>query len=269
MSFASDTGYLPNTIPQLMTLVRIGVNQQFGTTYDEETFLGTNFYKYFYALIQRLQENEVKTSEIYLRMQQYFDVTNENIQRPNTTHPGIIDYFKARGYEASTKKPIDVDAGKLFVCVNVDPALPTYPATKIAVNTIIKDCAVAGVVTQGTEVSTITLANQQAFDFKFVLPTKIPVKLRLNIKLSTNNQFTVLTDLEVTRILFGNMNARYRLGLDFEPDRYFSILDAPWAGSVLLEWSVDAGATWNSGIRLGAYDELITFAVTDITVVTT
>ncbi len=58
MSFAQDTGYLPNTIEQLMSSVRVNVNTQFGTTYDEVTFLGTNFYKYFYALIQRLQQNE-------------------------------------------------------------------------------------------------------------------------------------------------------------------------------------------------------------------
>ena len=33
---------------------------------------GTNFYKYFYALMQRLQENEIRTSEIVLKIQQYF-----------------------------------------------------------------------------------------------------------------------------------------------------------------------------------------------------
>ena len=266
MSFAQDTGYLPNTVGALMELVRVGVNEQFGTTYDAETFLGTNFYKYFYALIQRLQENEVKTSEIFLRMQQYFDVTNEKITRPNTTHPGLVDYLDAAGYQASTKKPIDADAGKLYVCVNVDGSDPDYAATKLAINTLIKDCAVAGVITQGDQVSTITLPNLQSFDFKFKLPTLTPIDLKLTITLSNNNQFTILSDVEVTALLFANINARYTLGLDFEPQRYFSIIDAPWASDVLLEY--DDGGGFVSTVFAAAYDDLLTFAIGDITVVT-
>jgi hypothetical protein len=269
MSFASDTGYLPNTIPQLMNFVRDGINDQFGTDYDEDTFLGTNFYKYFYALIQRLQENEVKTSEIFLRMQQYFDVTNEVITRPNTTHPGIIDYLAAAGYQASTKKPIDADAGKLYVCVNEDSGASGYAAKKLEICGIIKDCCVAGVISQGDQVETIALPNGQSFDFKFALPDETPIKLKLTINLSANNQFTILTDLAVSEILYANINSRYKLGLDFEPQRYFSVLDAPWASDVLLEWSDDAGGTWHSTVFTAAFDDLYTFELADITVVNT
>ena len=266
MSFAQDTGYLPNTVQQLMGFVREGVNEQFGTTYDEDTFLGTNFYKYFYALIQQLQLNEVKTSEIFARMQQYFNVTNEKITRPNTTHPGLVDYLAAAGYQASTKKPIDADAGKLYVCVNVDTGAAGYAAKKLAINTLIKDCAVAGVITQGTEVSTITLPNSQSFDFKFNPPTKIPITLELTITLSANNQYTILSDVEVAAILFANINARYTLGLNFEPQRYFSIIDAPWAANVLLKYNKGSGLV--STVYSAAYNELFTFAISDITVVT-
>jgi len=49
------------------------VNTQFGQSYTMDTFIGTNLYKYFYALAQLLQENEVKTSEIFLKLQQYFN----------------------------------------------------------------------------------------------------------------------------------------------------------------------------------------------------
>ncbi len=265
MSFASETGYLPNTISQLMSFVREGVNTQFGTTYDEETFLGTNFYKYFYALIQQLQAVDVKASEIFLRMQEYFVTTNELIQRPNTTHPGILNYLAEAGYTASTKAPIDADAGKLYVCVDTDNTLPTYAATKLAINTIIKDCCVAGVISQGSEVSAITLPNNQSFDFKFALPNYIPIDLKLTITLSGNNQFTILSDVEVAAILFANINARYKLGLDFEPQRYFSILDAPWAGNVLLEY--DTGGGFASAVYAADFDDLFTFAIGDITVV--
>lgn len=267
MSFTKESGYIPSTVSDLMNLVRAGVNQVFSTTYDEETFLGTNFYKFFYALIQRLQANEIKTSEIVLKLQQYFSVTNEKITRPNTTNPGIIDYFAARGFLASVKAPSDADAGKIFICVNLDSGAPDYAAKKLEVCNIVKDCVVAGVISQGSEVETIALSNSQSFDFKFALPDLHPIKLKLTLTTSANNQFTVLSTDDIKALLFANINARYRLGLAFEPQRYFSILDAPWCASVLVEYSLNGGSTWASTVYASNYDDLFTFTIADISVV--
>lgn len=385
MSFASDTGYLPQSIDQIMDFVMAGVNEQFGTTYDSTTFVGTNYYKYFYAMAQRMQENEVKTSEIFLRMQEYFLVTNEEITRPNTTNPGIIDYLSAAGYLASAKAPADADAGKLFVCVDVvddhargnftitsyanlvsgtddsvtvgatvftaqagaaTPGAGTFQAatsnaltaeslaiqinahatagalveavndgaivylrakargtggnaialaytdndtnvglTKSATTLlggitadedyddvraeicgIIKDCCVAGVISQGLEVETIDLPNNQSFDFKFALPVRTAITLKATITLSNNSQSVIDSDTVVAQRIFDNINARYRLGLDFEPQRYFSILDAPWASNVVLEYNTGSGFV--STVFEADFDDLFEFEVTDITVVT-
>jgi hypothetical protein len=267
MSFASDTGYLPSTISQLMEVIRGNVNTQFGTAYTEETFLGTNFYKFFYSLIQRLQRSEIKASEIFLRMQEYFNITNEKIQRPNTTHPGIFDYFESKGYFVSTKPPLDADAGKVYICVDVDNTAGDYAAKKLAICRIVKDCVVAGVISQGSEVESITMSNSQSFDFKFNLPTKIPVLLRLTTTLSDNNEFSVTSPDDVKQILYDNIVAKYRLGKNFEPQRYFSVVDAPYASNVLLEWSSNAGVSWHPEVYVAAYNEVFTFGLADITIV--
>jgi hypothetical protein len=251
----------------MMEVIRENVNTQFSTSYTEETFLGTNFYKYFYALIQRLQENEIKTSEIFLRMQEYFTITNEKIQRPNTTHPGIYDYFLAAGFKTSTKPAIDADAGKAFICVDVDDSAPGYAGTKLQICNLVKDCVVAGVISQGTEVEEITLSNNQSFEFKFNLPDKTPIELRLTLTLSENNQVSISTPEVTKQKLFDNINARYGLGKNFEPQRYFSVVDAPWAAEVLLEYSDDGGTNWYSAVYEAEYDELFTFELADITLV--
>lgn len=389
MSFSSEAGYIPINIDQMMGFVMENVNTQFGTSYTSETFLGTNFYKYFYALMQRLQENEVKTSEIFLRMQEYFDITNEMIQRPNTTHPGIYDYFKDQGYFVSTKPPEDADAGKAFICVNVednhargtieissyanlvsgtddtvdvgattftaqsaaaDPGDPTFQAatsnaataislalqinehatsgalveavavgdivyiraleggtsgnsialdytdndtnvgaivsdttllggrtletgesdydvTRLAICNIIKNCVVAGVISQGTEIEELTLTNGQSFEFKFNLPDKIPILLRLTYVLSENNEFSIDSPDDIKQRVYDNVTARYKLGKNFEPQRYYSIVDAPWAAELVLEWSDDGGSNWYDDVQEMDYDEVFTFELTDITVV--
>lgn len=264
MGFASESGYTPTSITVIMTSIMENINDQFGTTYTYETFVGTNFYKYFYALVQRLQENEVKTSEIFLKLQQYFTITNEKIARPVVTNPGVIEILETSGYIASVKKPIDADAGKIFICVDkIDPDdIDTnwedsdgYAVDKLAVCNIIKDSTVAGAVTQGTETEAISLTNGQSFDFKYALPNRIPVHLKLTITLSENNMVLVGDPDDVKLALLANVTARYAQGKNFEPQKYWAISDSPWASDVLLEWSDDDEGSYQSTVFDAEFDD--------------
>ena len=267
MSFASDAGYIPLTVQDLMSIIRVNVNSKLDTTYTDAQFVGTNFYKYFYALIQRLQSNEVKTAEILEVLRTYFTTTNERILRPNTTAPGLYDYFEDRGFQISVKPPVDTDAGKAFVCINVDSGASDYADTKLELCGYLKNCIVAGIVTQGDQVETLPTSNGQSFDFKYSLPNKIPVLLKLTITLSDNNMFSIKSPEEIKQALFDNIAARYRLGLNFEPERYFSVVDAPWASNVLLEWSDDDGDNYYATVYEADFDDIYTFDLDDISLV--
>lgn len=267
MSFASDSGYTPSTFETHMLSVMNNVNTLYGTTYTAETFIGTNWYKMFYALIQRVQENEIKTSEIFSKLTDYFALTNERISRPVVTSPGVISALEAADFIASVKPPENADAGKLYICVDIDEDDPDYADTQLAINTIIKDSVVAGVVTQGTELNSIVLSNGQSFDFRYNLPTRITPLLRLTITTSENNQVVIDNPDEIKNTLMANISERYRLGKNFEPQRYFSLIDAPWAETVLLEWSTNSGTTWNSTVYDAPYNELFVILLENITLV--
>lgn len=385
MGYSQENGYVPVSVQTIIDSIMVKINVEFGTTYTSETFVGTNFYKYFYALAQRVEEGEIKTSEVFIKLQQYIDMVNARISRPVNTNPGIIDKLTAEGYTASVKPMIDADAGKSSIAIDVDdgghafadviitvfanlisgtadivqvagvnftaqagavtPGTGTfqaatsnnataislagqinshattkaimraraigdkvhmvalhggtamnattltytsngsvgatisgatfsggtanagYAAIKAALGLLISQMIVGGVVTQGNEVVNIVLTNGQAFDFKYFLPNKIPIKLRLTITLSENNQIAVGSPDDTKVKLLANINSRYRLGRNFEPQRYFSIIDAPWAAVVLLEWSQDDGATWNSTVYNSEFDDLFTYGLADITLV--
>jgi hypothetical protein len=282
MAFSQDNGYVPATIAEIMDALMAGINTQFGTTYTTETFIGTNFYKYFYSLAQRLQENEVKTSEIFAKLQQYIATTNEMISRPVVTNPGVLENLESEGYICSIKPMINADAGKISICVDKTVASGDwedsagYATDKLAVCGIIKDSTVAGAVTQGTESSTLTLTNGQAFDFKYCLPNRIPVALRLTTVLSENNQLPVGDPDDTKLLLLANIAADYRLGKNFAPQRYFAVEDAPWAQSVLLEWTddvtagvVDGGAVWHSTVYDADFDDLFVVSLALIELVET
>lgn len=387
MGFSSENGYVPLSVETLMASVMENINTQFGTEYTAETFVGTNFYKYFYALIQKLQENEVKTSEIFSKLADYFDITNEAISRPVVTNPGLVEKLETEGFIASVKPTIEAEAGQLFVCVDEDdgdhaigqaeitdytklvsgtddvitvgataftaqtgaatPGDATFQAAtnntatatslaaqinahatastvvratsfgaivhiraihggtagnaivltytdndtnvgatvtgsgtlaggtdnadyadaKLEICTIIKDSTVAGIVSQGTESESIVLSNGQSFDFKYNLPNKIPTVLKLTLTTSENNQSVILSPADTKALLLENIQEKYRLGRNFEPQRYFTVVDAPWAESVLLEWSHDDGDSWSSAVYDAEYDDLFDFGLDDITLV--
>lgn len=386
MAFSQENGYLPVTIATIMEGIRTNINIQFGTSYTAETFVGTNHYKVFYALAQRVQAGEVKTSEIFLKLQQYIAITNERISRPVNTNPGLIEKFLSLGYTAAVKPMIDADAGKIHICVDADegeraagdvtitayanlisgtadvvavagvnftaqagaatPGTGTfqastsnnatatslaaqinahatagalvkavasaakviitakhggtagnaialaytnndanvgatvsgatltggtdpadYAAEKLAICTLISQSTVAGAVTQGTESQAIVLSNGQSFDFKFNLPDRKSTKLKLTITTSENNEVVIKTPDEIKVALLTNINARYRLGRNFEPQRYFSVIDAPWASQVVLEYSLDEGVTWATAVYDATYLELFDIGLDDITLV--
>lgn len=130
-----------------------------------------------------------------------------------------------------------------------------FAADSEVIGEILAASTAAGTVTQGPEVQAVVISNGQSFDYKFFLPKKYEVMLKLTLTTSENND-QIIGDPDDTKLaLIENINEKYALGKNFEPQRYFSILDAPWCASVLLEYSIDGGATYASSIYDSLFDE--------------
>ncbi len=266
MGFAEESGFIPTTVPDIIDGLMAGINEQFGTTYTTETFIGTNFYKYFYALAARIEENEIKTAEIFAKLQDYFAYTNETIIHPKVTPNGLIDTFALLDYDSSVKPMEDAEAGELSICVDVDEDAVDYDAQKLAICTVIKDNTCAGVITNGDQTETLVLTNGQSFDFSYFLPTRTEIQLRLTTILSRNNETVIATPEETKEKLLANIAARYKLGKDFEPLKYFSVqADAPWCSEVLLEY--DSGGGWTTDTFEADFDELYVILLENIELV--
>ena len=266
MSFSSENGYVPITFDSMMDLIRQGINVQFNMTFTPDTFVGTNYYKYFYTLVQRVVENQTKASEIFLKLQSYIAETNARIQRPSVSLPGLIDSFESKGYVIAVKPMISDDRGRVSIAVDVDYTSPDYPAKKLEIATLVKDFVVAGVISMGGEEVDILLSNGQEFTFRFYLPYFTDMILRITIDKSDNHDGIIPSDETIRSMILDNFNARYRLGWDFEPQRYFTHDDAPWAASILLEYSTDSGSTWSSDVKQMLFYDKVRFGLEDITV---
>lgn len=267
MSYAQENGYTPLSFDEVMSALRVGLNTQMGTSYTPESFVGTGWFKFFYSPAQKIVEGQTKLSEVFQKLQQYIALTNEAISRPSVSFPGIVEALAKDGWVASVKPPNNTDAGKIFVCVDVDTAGPTYAAQKLAINTLLSKYVAGGIVTQGDQTSAIVISNGQSFDYKFAVPDETPILLRLTAVESENNNLAVPNDEDLREAIFDKVNAKYKLGLNFEPQTYFTETDAPWAASLLMEYSDDDGATWEDAVFDAAFDDLFTFGLEDIEVV--
>lgn len=268
--FDIENNYTPSSVEEIIDFVREGINTEFGTSYTTETFLGTNWYKYFYQIAQRFVVNETKTAEIFQKLSLYISIINERINHPATSSEGLIAKLAEAGYTTTSIKPmIETDRGKLHLCVDVDDTDPEYDDIKEEICQIISDYTCAGVVSIGTESEDITISNGQQFTYAFNLPDKTVTLLRVTITVSDNTNIAVPSDEDIRNAIFLNIANRYRLGWDFEPQKYYTIGDAPWASEILVEYSIDDGSNWETEIFEAEYDEFLEIALEDITLVFT
>ncbi len=116
----------------------------------------------------------------------------------------------------------------------------------------------AGLYYTGSEEGDRVALNGQTFTYKYALPTPVDILVRITATVSANAKTPVLNENQIRDIFDANFASLYRLGLDFEPEKYLEIArDLPFASDILLEYSEDAGSTWDDQPRAMAYNEKI------------
>jgi hypothetical protein len=258
MSFDLENGYQPRTFEEILQAFTDEVNAQFGTDYDTTTIVGTEFYKFFYAGAQLVMQAEAQTAEITARMTDYIRTANENINLPKSTIDGFIQGLQRELYLNSTIKNITdpAEAGYLFLVVDVDNEAENYEEIKQEIIDRMHNWLTAGLFYTGSEEGEKVAINGQAFTYKFALPTLVDILVRITVTTSANATTPILNENQIRNIFDANFAALYRLGLDFEPEKYLEIArDLPFASDILLEYNDGAG--WDNEPRSMAYNEKI------------
>ncbi len=261
-------GYVPSGFNDILARLIARVNEQFGTSYTEQTFVGTNFYKCFYPLIQEVISAEADFAEAYEKLADYIRDTNSVLNVSKTPDDALISAFKEAGYVLSLEKNTLDNAGTIAACVDVDGDAEDYPAKKAEILELLKENTVAGMYFKGSERGFRTLTNGQDMEFAFALPLRSNMALKLTLTLSGDTNILVESEDEIKNKLLKNLADMYSLGRKFEPARYFTISrDCPYAAAVLLEYKKDGEESWSSGVYQSDYTDLFVFDKNNIEVV--
>lgn len=265
MSWDLTNGYKPRTFDELLQAYVDEINNQFSTSYDTTSIVGTNFYKAGYTAIQLVMQAEAKFAETYVKLTDYIKTSNEKVMLAKSTISGFIAGLLASEEDGglgliSTIKDITdpAEAGYMYLVVDTDPLATNYATIKQAIIDRMHQWLTCALYYNGTETGTKMAVNGQNFTYKFALPTKVNILVKITITKSKNAKTPVLNENQIRVIFDNNFASLYRLGLDFEPEKYLEInRDCPFASNILLEYSENSGSTWSSITRSMPYNEKI------------
>lgn len=269
MSYSVLNGYSPRDYNTILSECVDIVNQQFNTSYTPQSFTGTNMWKFLYAFIQEVMQAENKAAEIEEKLEDYIRTQNEKLMISRSSASGFMRTIEQKLGLITSIKPIEsaAEAGKLEICVDVDKTAQDFNIKKQKIFEFMHAYLTAGLFYQGDQTGTVTAENGQQFNYAFSLPTKTPLKIKIEVKVSDNNNYYIDTALEIKEKFLKNFNAMYRLGYDFEPQQYLTIeRDLNFAGEIKTMWSTNNGTSWSNNILQGVFDEKLTISADNVEV---
>lgn len=269
MSFSVTNGYSPRSYETILQECVAVVNEEFKTNYTVETFKGTNLWKYLYATIQGLMTVENNIAELGVKLQDYIRTQNEELIIHRSSVDGIMQAIKDELNLVSSLKPASssADAGEIYLAVDIDKLGADYDIKKQEILTTLHKYLTAGLHYNGTEAGTVTAKNGQPFKYAYELPTEKALKIKIQVKVSENNNLFVETTNSIKEKFLNNFAKIYRLGFDFEPQQYLNISrDLPFASEIIIQYSTNSGSSWAKEVLESDYKTKFTIDDADVEV---
>lgn len=275
MSYDVINGYDKQSFNDLLQIMTDSINEQFNTDYTTDTIIGSNHFKFFYGGLQLAMNCDNKIAELGNKIFDYIRTTNESISQPVSSPDGTIRYFRDNlGLNVSLKPINDADeAGKPAVCVDVDPAIPTFDSLKQQIWDALRITQTEGLYWFNPSTSPdqrehrgeSSALNGQALPYSFWTPAVSTMDIKITVTRSRESLEFQLNTAQIEALFVNNFNREYSLGKDFEGSKYLNVADIAGTSSVIVEWSTNGGASWSASVRNLDFDQKVTLG--QITVV--
>lgn len=266
MSFNLQNGYTPRDFDSIVSEFRKAINSEYGLKMTAEQFKGSNWYKLIYSASQLVATAEGHTAELSNKLIDYIRKVDEEIQLVKSSVDGIMSHLKQDLDLVSSVKPSTAsDAGNLYIAVDVDNTASDYAEKKQMILEKLKEYCTAGLYFTGAERGEVVASNGQPFTFGYDLPEIVDMQVRIKVTISDNTTAYIMNNQAIEKKFLDNFNSMYKLGLDFEGDRYLCARsDLPFASKIVIEWSIDNGGTWSADIWQSAYNQKLNLSNVEV-----
>lgn len=258
MSFSVINGYAPRDFDTLLAECVVAVNNEFGTSYTAQTFVGTKFWKFYYTQIQLAMSVENATAQLGVKLQDYIRTQNEALNEVKSSVDGfMLALERENGYISSQKPTEEADAGHIYLAIDIDPLRSDYDDVKKEIFNVMHRYHTAGLFYEGTEQGQVVAVNGQSFNYAFELPMETLLKVKVTVTVSDNTTLFVESTNKIKERWLNNFKKLYRLGYDFEPDKYLTTDELKFASEIKTEYSTNGGTDWKSDVLDCLYNEKI------------
>jgi hypothetical protein len=160
---------------------------------------------------------------------------------------------------------IQRSAGNMRLCLDISDY---NTISKEDICKILYNYTPYGLAYIGEETYAYNLSNGDKFTYRWRLPIFTNLWLKIDIKIDRNNVDVPIDSVDMVKTkLNNNLNNIYKIGLDFEPDKYLSVdRDLKWAGQIVFNWSKNPNNLpignindWSTGILYCSYRDRMVF----------
>lgn len=268
MSFNLQNGYTPRDFDSIVSEFREAINNEYGQKMTAEQFKGSNWYKLIYSASQLVATAEGHTAELSNKLIDYIRKVDEEIQLVKSSVDGVMYHLKKDLDLVSSVKPSTAsDAGNLYIAVDVDNTASDYAEKKQMILEKLKEYCTAGLYFTGAERGEVVASNGQPFTFGYDLPIIVDMQVKITPTISDNTTAFIQNSSQIKEKFLENFNSMYKLGLDFEPEKYLDIRnDLPFASKIKIEWSINEGSSWSEDVWKSAYNQKLNLSNVEVVI---
>jgi hypothetical protein len=249
---------LLNTYNQVVPNANMNINTISGTGLEGVLY---TYIRGFYDVLQ------TGVSDLQAKMTFAIKEGQVQVLRPNIIKDNIKTLAKSKGLELAVFDLNDtkMDGNPEGIYLVVKRTLTPNQEQQIMAD-IGKTSVVAGVVMRGDTTINTQLSTGQQLAIKYTLATKLPFKIKVQIKRkSTSVPETSLVE-EIKQEIFTQFQEDYTIGMDFNATDIYNILITKFSGlsDILVYHSLDNGLTYNQGSYIIPYNNYIDLSINDI-----
>lgn len=268
MGFNTNNGFTVDSFDVIINNYYQTHIDEWGQDVSFDQFKASKEYELYYTAAQIDLYNQGYFAQTFEYIKTYIDQKNQKIQRPTPIVDRIVARFAESdyGFLCSVRQVTEATRGTLAICLDYTPDAETN--ARIG-KTLIDECAIGGIWTDGTITESVSISNGQSFDIKWTIPTQRTVNLKYTIIRSKNTLIAQQPANVIREMILENFAKRYAMGLDIEPQKYLTMCDLGWASSIEGERQTDSDEGFTQNVYNSPYNELFKVIVNpdDIVVV--
>lgn len=233
--YSNENGFVARSFEEIIDQLRMNLNEEIGTNYNNTTLIASNWYRIFYILAQEIIRSENTFAAGFDNLRNFINSINYRINNPVTLLQTLIDRFQNElNLTVNFKQATESTAGMIFM--SIDTTETEFENRKEEIGNLLIENGIINYFFAGSKHWYQNLPNGQQWRFAVELPEMVEVKVHLYITKSRINAYEIDSDETIKQKFMDNFTKYVAIGKDIEWERIINVTDLGWASIVNITY---------------------------------